>query len=348
MANGGTEIVATTTPMPAEAQVPAPSTTAVIASHADDTHAVCPNCGFAASGHFCSNCGQKNAHSIHSVRHFIAEATEDLTHADSRVWGTIGALLFKPGFLTTEFLAGRRMKYLPPIRLYLVMSVLFFLILAISPQPKPDKQSLTPADRAEIERRTHGHEYFVLGAPTTLPLEQRREHARVTCGKMDTELQGEMQPGMFASAVRSVLNKGCLSGVEDNGQAIAEGMKHNLPRALFLTLPIMAAFMKLLYRRPERYYVEHLLFLLHDYTFIFLWLSVFTLCNWFVTVDWINQTLSALLTFYLIYYYFRATRRVYPEGVGSTVAKFMLLSGVYTVVALIALVATVLFSVLVQ
>ena len=54
-------------------------------------------------------------------------ATEDLTHADSRLWRTLAALLFKPGHLTREFLAGRRARYLPPVRLYLVLSVLFFL-----------------------------------------------------------------------------------------------------------------------------------------------------------------------------------------------------------------------------
>jgi len=92
--------------------------------------AVCANCGAPVSGHFCSNCGQRVEHSVHSVWHFAGEAFEDLTHADSRLWGTVGALLFKPGFLTCEFLAGRRVKYLPPLRLYLVLSLLFFVVAA--------------------------------------------------------------------------------------------------------------------------------------------------------------------------------------------------------------------------
>ena len=72
---------------------------------------------------------------MHSLVHFSRVATEDLTHADSRLWRTLGALLFRPGFLTAEFLGGRRARYLPPVRLYLVLSVAFFLFAAAT-QPK--------------------------------------------------------------------------------------------------------------------------------------------------------------------------------------------------------------------
>jgi hypothetical protein len=92
----------------------------------------CDNCGAPVAGKYCSRCGQRLEHKIHSVLHFVREATEDLTHADSRLWSTILALLFKPGFLTREFLSGRRVRYLPPLRLYLVLSVLFFLVLGLT------------------------------------------------------------------------------------------------------------------------------------------------------------------------------------------------------------------------
>jgi len=89
----------------------------------------CANCGAPVTGRFCSNCGQRLESPVHSVSHFVAEATEDLTHLDSRVWGTITALLFRPGFLTRKFLDGQRVRYLPPLRLYLVLSLMFFLVV---------------------------------------------------------------------------------------------------------------------------------------------------------------------------------------------------------------------------
>src|SRR5262245_51891783 len=68
---------------------------------------------------------------MHSLREFLAEATEVFTHADSRLWRTIRPLLLRPGFLTREFLRGRRARYLPPFRLYIVASVLFFLFASL-------------------------------------------------------------------------------------------------------------------------------------------------------------------------------------------------------------------------
>src|SRR6516164_3976428 len=87
----------------------------------------CDNCGAAVAGRYCAACGQRREAPVHSLWHFSQVAAEDLTHADSRLWRTLGALLFRPGFLTREFLDGRRARYLPPVRLYLVLSVVFFL-----------------------------------------------------------------------------------------------------------------------------------------------------------------------------------------------------------------------------
>src|SRR5215469_11591095 len=108
----------------------APGTPA--APHPTDSTPTCANCGALAPGKFCGNCGQKLHSPVQSVWRFLGEATEDLTHADSRLWRTLLALLLKPGFLTREFIEGRRVSYLPPIRLYLVLSVLFFLLAAAS------------------------------------------------------------------------------------------------------------------------------------------------------------------------------------------------------------------------
>ena len=89
---------------------------------------VCANCGAPLAGPYCVTCGQRHEPHVHSVRHFAAEAFESITHADSRLWRTLGYLLVKPGRLTREFFEGRRVRYLPPFRLYLVISLAFFLI----------------------------------------------------------------------------------------------------------------------------------------------------------------------------------------------------------------------------
>lgn len=334
-------------PVPPAAGV---STPAASHSHAEATNTLCANCGATVTGHFCANCGQKNEHAVHSIWHFLSEATEDLTHADSRLWQTIGALLFKPGFLTTEFLAGRRVRYLPPIRLYLVMSVLCFLIAAIGNGGHHEPTAAEIArfnaqianTKAQYKRKT-GHDLVIDGRALKLDQEGRRQRL-ANCAEVQAEARNS---GPLKAAVLSVAYKACMSSAEDNGHALVEAFLHNLPRALFVTLPIMAALMKLLYRRPRRYYVEHLLFLLHNYSFAFLWFAILIFLEW-ITAEVIMDPLSVILTLYALYYIFSGMRRVYPEGVGRTIVKFTVLSSGYLVVALCAFIATAVYSVLAQ
>jgi len=90
----------------------------------------CANCQTLLVGPFCSNCGQRHEPHVHSLGEFASEALEGVTHADSRLWRTLWLLISKPGFLTVEFLEGRRARYLPPFRLYLVLSVVLFIVAA--------------------------------------------------------------------------------------------------------------------------------------------------------------------------------------------------------------------------
>src|ERR1700722_3425714 len=87
----------------------------------------CLNCGAALTGRYCANCGQTADVHVPSTREQFHEAIEGITHSDSRLWNSLKLLWFKPGKLTQEFVAGRRVAYLPPFRLYLVLSVIFFL-----------------------------------------------------------------------------------------------------------------------------------------------------------------------------------------------------------------------------
>ena len=91
----------------------------------------CRNCGALLTGRYCADCGQKHEVGIPTVGHLLAEGVEGLTHADSRLWRTLRVLLTKPGFLTAEYFGGRRERYLPPIRLYLVLSFVAFLLLPV-------------------------------------------------------------------------------------------------------------------------------------------------------------------------------------------------------------------------
>ena len=89
----------------------------------------CPNCGAALTGNYCHNCGQKKMHREEfSVKHFFGHLVHEFTHLDSnKILKTLSGLVFKPGLLTSEYLAGRKGSYINPIRIYLTFSALYFL-----------------------------------------------------------------------------------------------------------------------------------------------------------------------------------------------------------------------------
>src|SRR6185437_9269963 len=123
------------------------------------THrAACANCGAPVTRHYCAECGQRVEHSLHSLWHFIGEVAEDLTHADSRIWRTMSALVLKPGFLTREFLDGRRVSYLPPLRLYLVLSVIYFLVPTLLHEHTTFRLVDHSGNSIDLSPTTHGPE----------------------------------------------------------------------------------------------------------------------------------------------------------------------------------------------
>src|SRR5437764_982171 len=90
---------------------------------------ICPSCGNAASGRYCVNCGEDLDARIPRAHHYILAHIADFAMLDSRIVRTIPALLFKPGLLTKEYLAGRRRHYLAPSRLYLFISIVMFFLI---------------------------------------------------------------------------------------------------------------------------------------------------------------------------------------------------------------------------
>jgi len=98
-----------------------------------DAPAACANCGAALQGKYCSQCGQKIAPLNPTLGEFLHELLHEIAHVDGKIITTLRLLITKPGFLSLEYLEGRRARYVAPIRLYLLLSVACFAITAIAP-----------------------------------------------------------------------------------------------------------------------------------------------------------------------------------------------------------------------
>ena len=306
--------------------------TAAVAAPLAAAPVLCENCGAPVAGRYCGACGQRLEAPVQSLWHFTRLATEDLTHADSRLWHTLRALLFKPGHLTREFLSGRRARYLPPVRLYLVLSVAFFLVAGAV----QTKFAVVEFDDKPVSGKAALVEKLD-EAPALKPkaAETPQQFADRVCGDANYE-------GPWADTLRPLVQKVCRKSIADNAH-VQQAFMHNMPRAMFIFLPLLAGLMMLMYWRPRHYYVEHLLLFVHNHAVAFLVLGVVLLLDK-VAADIPGLNFAVFL--YFTWYMYRSMRVVYGQGRALTLSKLALLGFFYLVFASLMLAATSIYSVL--
>jgi hypothetical protein len=113
------------------------------------TSVSCRNCGSLLQGPFCSDCGQEARDLDLTLREMLGELLGNLMSFDSRVWRTAVPLLFLPGDLTARFLAGQRVRFVPPVRLYVFVSLVYFLLLALLSPGFQEVRGMNDAPDAE-------------------------------------------------------------------------------------------------------------------------------------------------------------------------------------------------------
>ena len=297
---------------------------------------LCTNCGTPLTGPYCSECGQRHHdHPVHSFWHFMQEATEDLTHADSRLWRTLHALLLRPGLLTREFLDGRRARYLPPVRLYLVVSLLFFLIAGLA-------ASLAPHATIHVVNNAKTFHYSVQtpsGRAVAPAANAAIAHPHQLCARTATA-GAQVSPWLAHRLEHSCLAVTAAGGIQRFGAALGR----NYERAMFLLLPLLALAMVPLYRRPRRYYVEHLLFLLHDHAFLFVLFGLVEIAGMLTASRAVSALLSFFVTIAIPVYYYLALRRVYGQSRWRTLGKMTGLGLAYLLIGATVLASTVAYS----
>ncbi|MDA8350521.1 MAG: DUF3667 domain-containing protein [Pseudomonadota bacterium] len=296
----------------------------------------CENCAAALAGPFCSQCGQRHhEHPVHSFWHFLQEATEDMTHADSRLWLTLRALLLRPGSLTREFLDGHRVRYLPPVRLYLVVSLLFFFITGLA-------TSLGSGANVIVVHR--GQDFHMAVAPPSAAAAA----AHGTPATMDPRpvcAQVSLYGARVSPWLAGRLDHSCLAVAARGGaERFVAALERNYERAMFLLLPLLALAMVPLFLEPRRHYVEHLLLLLHNHAFLFVTFGILELAGLFSTSPVLLGPLDVLVTFAIPVYYYLAMRRVYGQSPAWTLGKMAGLATAYLFIGLTVLAGTVTYS----
>jgi len=320
----------------------------------------CLNCGTQLKGQYCGNCGQRSRSRLISLWELISDAFGDLFEIDSRLWQTLVPLMIRPGQLTHDYLQGRRARYMPPFRMYLVLSLLFFVIAFFDPreelgllfEPGPEQTSGTAADgEIAVPDEAIDEAQRVLdelAADGVLPDVELPENAATDGGgfilKLDDdgeaiEVDGDCNvdsadledlPDWIARRLtQERLKRICEKTEIDGGKALVEKLLDNIPAALIFLLPLMAFVLKALYPLSKRYYVEHLLFFVHFHAFFFLILTLQILLMRISTMLAIPEAVPivtiVVTSFYVPVYLFKSMRRVYGQGWFVSLLKFIVL-----------------------
>jgi hypothetical protein len=307
----------------------------------------CLNCGDATPGRFCPTCGQRKTEPLVSLRTLLADVLEDQLVLNRALPRTLRALLFQPGLLTREYVRGRIVRYIAPFRLYLVSSVVFFLLLSfvglqgvqigMTATPARSDGTLVPVDTLEPTTAGDGVQDTVadpgsirLDADSALPPGTLQPWARM--------LPLDRVPPPFQHAVqRKVIQVGHLPA-RDGVRELLRDLLEYAPHMVFLLLPIFALLLKLLYVRRRRYYAEHFVFALHVHAFVFVMFTLMFILPW----DWLN----GILVLWIVAYVWLALRRVYGQGWFRTTLKWWTLGWMYAWVFLFGVMALALVTLL--
>lgn len=299
----------------------------------------CKNCGAALAGRYCSACGQQADVGIPSLGSLLGGALGDLYNFDSRLWRSLLALARRPGLLTNLYLAGQRESFTPPFRMYVVTSVVFFVLFSL----------LRPASSPPAPVAVVGGDAATPAAaePAAAAAEGTVTSLGITVDDDDLECSFDARVG---PALRERLAAACERVEANTPESFGRAFADNVPVMMLVFIPIAAAIMKLLYLLSNRKYVEHVLFFAHVHTFFFLLATIAALLAASTRLpfvpDWAAPVLLSAAGLYFFVYLYAAMRRVYGQSHARTAAKYVALGGSYLLALSVTLMVTVIMTAL--
>ena len=271
----------------------------------------CPNCGSGSVENYCAGCGQYAGAIRVPLRRVLSEALAGFLAFDSRIWKTLIVLVRRPGLLTLHFLAGKRARYVAPLRLYVFVSFLTFLLFALTDGgPRPTVNLSTD------DTDTTAMAPVVRGDTTSA------DGIRIETEDSDAWLAELLQK------------------VENDPQRVSGFFTRRLPWVFFFIMPVFASVLQLLYRRREPYYVPHLIFTLHMYAAGFLTFALATAINLMTSTEFAMMWWFIGIQVYM----FLALRRVYQQKRLRTLFKQCLLVSVHSIGATIGVMLLLFFA----
>ncbi len=308
----------------------------------------CLNCGatFSTDVNYCPDCGQENDNKRQPISYVLLDLVQNFLSLDSKVANSIIPILFKPGFLTLEFIKGRRQTYIHPARLFLTLVVAYFLLSSLlsSSLPNGGKSPVTVTIDTtgksqnlnfSVPNPAYNDEYL---KNIEENVEPDTNSVFSSYGKIRDLLDGGVTDVEILldslGKERTLSNKftymWIMKIVNYNQAEFSKYLLDKLPWMIFLFMPVFALLLKLFFYKQDKFYIDHLIFSFHVHSFIFMLLIIATLVAWSTSV-----TLEALVTIIFIIYAVIALKKVYDQEWRTTIFKSILIFLSYSVCAII-------------
>lgn len=276
----------------------------------------CLNCGAPLHGGFCAECGQRAVPPNPTVRELAGDAWHELSGYDGRIMETIRGLA-RPGFLTRQYVDGRRMHYLPPVRIYLIASLLYFVIAASAPEEVTTRESST------------------ISGPGGMRIGITDDDGRLGMTAAD---RAEMLENVDSAPwfVRPMIRS-----VAEDPDGFRARTFTIMPRVFFALLPVFAGVVTLFYR--QCHFPTALVFAVHVHAFAFIVFAMAEAVKFSGNAHLADRA-SALMTLVFTVYALKSLRRVFGGRWPITILKAVGIGFVYLIAAVPAFIVIIMWA----
>jgi hypothetical protein len=218
---------------------------------------ICPNCGQTEVGRFCPSCGQSNKDFNKPIKEIIGELAGSVNF-DIRIVNTIRPFFFKPGFLSQEYFKGRRQRYVPPMRLYLFFSIVFFFLAQYAGIKSMNKEEFSQT-KSDSTNQFLSFNLNNTSLEDSLKLNETFDKEKIR------------EDVINDSTASEGIKKAILGGmnISDHKESFVATFMKKLSYVLFLLMPVFALILALILWRSRLLYVKHLIFSINFHSFVF-------------------------------------------------------------------------------
>jgi len=289
----------------------------------------CKNCGHiwkSGPNEFCPSCGQGNTHLDIHLKHWILELIEGIFHVDGKLWITLRYLFIKPGQMSKEYAEGKRMKFIPPIRLYLFVSFVFFIALSTLNQSENVVHATLSEDY--LKQPWEDVRINMLGENTVglNGIYATRREIREAYAKGENAVDSLLTSSGLVygdSVTRGFWRQAARIEVLGPKAFQAKIMKM-FSLGVFLLMPFYAWMLSWFFRKPKRWFTAHLVLSVHEHILLFLGLLLSIL---FIQLGFQGGVASTLIALGLLH--FLAVKNFYSAGFWATLWRYLILSLFY-------------------